>query len=305
MDRLPKKNIATKILAFILAVILWVYVMNEQNPPLETSFQVPLEIRNLGANYTVVDVPDTVRIKVRGTRGMLAGIGMQDIKAYLDLKGIAEGRHAILVHAITPAGLELVEVNPDKVLLRLDTGVSRQLPVEIRPSGTPESGSVVNKIVANLDQVTVEGPKSLVDSVGRVVAIVDLTGKKADFTNEVSVTVLDREGKELEGVSIYPGKINVSCTIAKASLKKVVDIKTVVTGTLPGGIVLKRLTTEPDKIEISGDPKVVNKIDVVYTEPINITNVTKDTIQEIRLRPIEGITASRDSVTVHINVDKQ
>ncbi len=305
MDRLPRKNIAAKILALILAIILWVYVMNEQNPPLETSFQVPLEIRNLGANYTVVDVPDSVRIKVRGTRGQLASIGVGDIKAYLDLKGIVEGRHAVLVHAVTPPGLELVEVNPDKVLLRLDTGVNRQLPVEVKTSGTPAPGAVVNKVVANLDQVTVEGPKSLVDAVGKVVAIVDVTGKKADFTSEAVVTVLDREGKELEGVTVYPGRINVSCTLTGAALKKAVDVKIVIVGELPAGVVLRHLTTEPDKIEISGDPKVVDKTEQVYTEPINISGITKDVSHEVRLRPIEGITTNKDSIIVHISVGKQ
>lgn len=62
------KNVVMKIFAIILAIILWLYVMNEQNPPIESSFNIPLEVRNTATSNVVSDVPETVRIKIRGPR---------------------------------------------------------------------------------------------------------------------------------------------------------------------------------------------------------------------------------------------
>ena len=72
-SRLPKKNLTAKIIALIMAIILWVYVMNEQNPPVETSMDTPLEVRNLSTSVIAVDIPETVRVKVRGPRTLIIG----------------------------------------------------------------------------------------------------------------------------------------------------------------------------------------------------------------------------------------
>ena len=41
-----RRNLPAKILALCVAVILWVVVMNDQNPAIEGSFNVPLAVVN-------------------------------------------------------------------------------------------------------------------------------------------------------------------------------------------------------------------------------------------------------------------
>ena len=41
------RNLLPKLLAVLVALILWVFVMNEQNPPVEGTFQVSLTDRKL------------------------------------------------------------------------------------------------------------------------------------------------------------------------------------------------------------------------------------------------------------------
>ena len=74
MGKLPMRNWVAKILALILAFILWIYVMNEQNPPVEATFSVPLEVQNLADPLILQDAPDYIRIKVKGPRSIVAGI---------------------------------------------------------------------------------------------------------------------------------------------------------------------------------------------------------------------------------------
>ncbi|SMC97553.1 CdaR family protein [Sporomusa malonica] len=298
------KNITPKIFAIILAVVLWLYVMNEQNPPIESSFTIPLEVRNVATSYVVVDAPDTVRVKVRGPRSIVAGVLNQDLKAYIDGKGLTEGRHNIKVSAALPASLELVEINPDKIQLRLDTTISRQVPVEVRLSGTPAKGAVVGKVAASHDQVTLEGPKNLVGTVEKVVAVADLSGKNTDFTVGAPLVPVTREGKEVEGLTIYPDKTGVVISLTAGITKKVLDVKPVTQGELPAGLVIKSIVTQPNKVEVreTVPGKGVDKLETIYTEPVDLSNIGKDTDREVKLELQEGLTGTPGTVIVNIRV---
>ena len=59
------KNIFAKICALLFAVFLWFFVMNEQNPPVESTFTVPLEVSNNLEGYSVDYNIENVKIKVR------------------------------------------------------------------------------------------------------------------------------------------------------------------------------------------------------------------------------------------------
>lgn len=303
MENPAGNNLAAKILAVILAAILWMYVMNEQNPPIEASFAVPLEQKNLLANHLVSNVPDTVRVRLRGPRSIIAGISANDIKCFIDLANLTEGKHTVKVNLIIPSALEVIEVNPDKVVLTIEKIISRQLPVEIRLKGNALVGMVVGKTSSEPSEVAIEGAASEVESVLRVVSNVDLTGKNADFAEEIKLIALNRDGKEVQGVTIRPSKINVHISLLKQQNKAVVGIKYLTFGELPQGIILKNITTQPDKIELSGLKEDIDKIPYVYTEPINLTGITQSTVREVNLQLKEGIVASNNKVTVNINVE--
>lgn len=298
------KNIVPKILAIIMAIILWMYVMNEQNPPFEASFIIPLEVRNVAADYVLLDAPETVKVKIRGPRNVVAGVHTKDLKAFVDLKGLTEGSHNIAVNANIPSSLELVEISPDKVQLRLDPIISRQLPIEVRLTGTPAPGTVIGKAVPAYEQVTVEGPKNVVSTVEKVVAIVDLASKINDITADVVLIPVNRASKEVEGLTVHPEKIKITVNLTAAVKKRMLDIRPVTQGELPPGLVIKSIVTEPNKIAITeiAPNSGIDKLDAIYTEAINLTDITKDTDKEVKLQLPEGITDTTGTVTVKIKV---
>ena len=46
-----------KFLCLMAAFAFWVYVMNEQNPLVENSYTVPVEVRNLDRSLVALNVP--------------------------------------------------------------------------------------------------------------------------------------------------------------------------------------------------------------------------------------------------------
>lgn len=296
------KNIVAKVVALVLATVLWLYVMNEQNPPIETTFNAPLEIRNVAQSTIIMDAPETVRVKLRGPRSLVAGVMPKDIKPFIDVKGLAEGRHSLKVNVLLPASLELVEITPDKTSVKIDAAMQRKLAVSVRMTGIAGTGIVVGKTAANPGQVTVQGPKSIIDAIDKVVASVDLTGKTKDISEDVPVIIYGRDGREIEGLLVSPPKVTVTAALSQIPDKKTVDVKTVVYGDLPTGITLHRISGTPDKVELQGDPFVLEKIEFIYTEPINISGIDKTVTKNVKLQLKEGVTAIPDTISVQLEV---
>ena len=305
MDRLPKKNLTAKIIALIMAIVLWVYVMNEQNPPVEMSMEVDLEVRNLAAAMIASDIPDTVRVKVRGPRTLIIGLSNKDVKSYVDLKDLTGGRNTQKINAAIPANLELVEISPEKINFQLDTVISREIPVEGRIIGKPAPGSALGTVTYSSPTAVVRGPSQLLGAVVKVAANVDVSDKDADFTLTAPLVPVDENGKRVEGVTVTPESQSISLAIAPVVHKKIVDIKPTVSGVLSQGVLLNQITINPERIEISGNDKVLEKTDVIFTEPIDITGIVKDTTLEVKLQLKEGILSTKNSVNVNFGIAKQ
>jgi YbbR domain-containing protein len=305
MERLPKKNLTAKVIALIMAIILWVYVMNEQNPLVETSMEIPLEVRNLSSSIKAADIPEAVRVRVRGPRALIVGLVQKDIKAYIDLKGLGDGRNTLSVATNIPTNVELVEVSPSDINFRLDTIISHQVPVEAKIVGAAGPGGVVSKITYSSQNITVKGPSEMVDTVVKAVVDVDLAGKNADFTTNGNITLLDARNKKVEGLGTNPGDVSVTVAFAPVINKKMVEVKPNIVGVVPKGVVLNRITITPEQIEISGDEKTFEKIQFLYTEPIDIAAIDKETVVEVKLQIKEGVLVTKNTVSVNINATKQ
>ena len=296
------RNLLPKLLAVLVALIVWVFVMNEQNPPQEGTFQVALESRNLAGNMIVQEAPLTVRIKVRGTRNAIAGASAKDFRATVDLKELSIGQYNLPVAVSAPSGYELIEISPDKVKVKLDAVRSKQFNVEARLSGPLVGEMVLGQVDIKPSSVKITGPKSLLDTVDRVVAPVEIRGRTPAFSVDSRLVLLDVEGNEVKNLKVEPSQISITGNLEGGTVSRQVEVKTVLAGNLTVGTVLRKVFVEPGKIEIKGPKEIVDRIDAVSTEPILLTGVTKDVTREVLLQIQPGATVERKTVMVRITV---
>ena len=157
------RNLLPKLLAILAALILWIFVMNEQNPPVEATFQVSLSSRNLSGKMIVMEAPESVRVKVRGLRNAIAGAAGRNFQAYVDLKGLSPGQYDLPVAVALPTGYELLEVVPTKVNVKIEAVQSREFPVEPRLTGPIVGQMTLGKVELVPKTVTITGPQSMLD----------------------------------------------------------------------------------------------------------------------------------------------
>ena len=300
LRNLFQHNLAAKIIALIAAVILWSYVMNDQNPSTDGTFTVQLTTLNAPEGYKITYDTEKVKIKVRGPRSLFINIGEQDFKAYVDLDGLDSGEHEVKVKTSLPQGMDLVETEPDTVKVTLDRIVQRKLQAEFIVSGAPGPDATVAHVIPETQYVTLEGPESAIDTVERVIGYVGLAGITSDFQLQVPLTAINADGREVAGVRVVPGSANVSVQMARGLTKKVVPITPQVKSDLDAAYEVGSLRADPAKIEIAGDSKALAGISSINTEEISLAGVTKTTDKVAHLQLPDGVTVTNKSVSVHI-----
>jgi len=123
------------LLSILIAVILWFQVHGQGQG--SVSLDVPLQVRGLPQNMAIVnDLPDHVRVTVRGLQARLGSLASQDVRVPLDASDLKEPgvvERPIEVDDVRlPAGLMIVKLQPDKVQLQVDRVVTRSIRVHPR-----------------------------------------------------------------------------------------------------------------------------------------------------------------------------
>src|SRR5512136_3060821 len=158
----PFRNPGLKALSVGIAVLLWLTVAGE--PIVERGLRIPLELRNTPGELVVVEGPPSqVDVRVRGASSVLSHLDAGDVVAMLDMDQARPGNH---VFHLTPAqlrvpyGVEVIQVMPSSVTLKLEKGGTKVVPIIAVTSGTPASGFEVGQMVVEPPTVEVSGPES-------------------------------------------------------------------------------------------------------------------------------------------------
>ncbi len=84
MRQLLTRNLGWKLLSLLIAIALWIAVARE--PEVATSLSVPVDFRNMRDDLDIDgNLPDRVRLEVRGPSGRLTRDNLSAVAVVLDL----------------------------------------------------------------------------------------------------------------------------------------------------------------------------------------------------------------------------
>ena len=303
---LVQHNLAAKIVAVLVAVILWGYVMNDQNPSIEGSFNAQVKLINVPDGYKVTQSTETIKITVKGPRSLFAANGDKNFQAHVDMQEAKSGKGSYKVKVEMPQGFELVEVQPDTVDVELDPIVRRKVRADISVNGSPASGVTVAKVSQASAEVMIEGPSKAVSEVERVIGYVGLTNKNdVDFALQVPLTAINNDGREVQGITIQPATMYVAVQMARGLTKKIVSIRPVTDNDLPQNLELVSMKPNPLQIEIAGAENIISNLTTVATEKISLADVVGNTDKTVKLALPPGVTVTNHDVLVRIVVKEK
>lgn len=292
-----------RIFAFLTACALWLYVMNEQNPVTERSFTVTLSKTNLAENMVVNNMPETVNVKIKGSRKIVSSAREKDIMAYVDFTNAAKGRHGFDITAKSTVG-DVVEVSPKTVFLDIDTISERTMDVEARIMGIPGSDVTVGKLEIDPVKVTVTGASNRLANAFKVIALVDITGKEKNFEDYANLTPVAVDGSEMYDLNVQPNKVQVKALMLKQLATVELPVKPVMSGFLKKGYTVSVVKTLPEKVKLTAEPAILAGVTEIKTAPILLDNIEDDVEMQMPLNLPDKVLAETHSVLVRIQLEK-
>lgn len=305
MERLKKiftHNKIQKLSALTVSSALWLFVMGSQDPSMNGSYNVSVSLANPSREYRVVYDDQYVKVALKGARSNFAEYKAGDIQAFINATNLAEGEYDLPVEVAFPKGFELDKVTPDKVHVKIDPYIEKQIPAEVIVNGSTVSDSFVNGITKSLENITVLGAKTAVNSVERVIGYVGLTGNKDDFEIRVPMTAIDADGREVQGVRVVPSSITVTIDIESGLSKKTVPITAEISP--PAGREIEKITVTPANIELSGKEETLAQINSVSTAKAVITAGKEDFNGDLKIIFPSGVTAQVKEAHIHAELKK-
>jgi len=282
---------ALKVISIVAALIMWLYVMNEQNPQVTYVIRdVPVKLQNLDeSKFALKDGSEEykVNVKVKGRRSLVADLKPGDIEANVNLRGRMEGDNLIRVDVSTPNNVELVDVSPREIMVTLDAIVEEQLPVSVDVAGVPAAGFAVDKAISKPQAVVVNGPRSLVNAVKKVSASIDVSDKTSTVVTTLPVRVLDAQNKEQKGITFRPDVVEVTVSIVPVSN---VQILPNIKGDPPEGYIIRDVRIDPPTVVVTGSQDLLKSLQSISTEPINVDGATSTVSTEVKLIIPKGVT---------------
>jgi YbbR domain-containing protein len=294
-------NWLPRIICVVLACCLWIYVMNEQNPVTERTFVVNLETRGLQSGMMVFNAPSKVNVKVRSNRAILGDLNPEAISAYLNLENMKVGQHAVTVACDFPKG-EVLEISPKVVNLYIDTGKEKSFKVTTRVVGIPNSDLTVGRRVVTPTEVRVKGAAHRVDTVEGVIAPLDITERKDDFTAHVNLVAVGADGIEMPDLTIEPAVAAVEAKMVHQLITTDLSVNANLTGSLPSNLKLAKVEIVPSQIKVTAAPSLLEKINALSTAPIDLSKVNTNVNVKVPLELQEGMVVDVPAVEVRLTL---
>lgn len=302
LEHIFRKNLFAKIAAIVCAVILWSYVMNEQDPAIENTYTVEIAAVNEPEGYHITQGEKKVQLKVRAQRSLFASLSADDFRAYVDLADAKDGTQQLRIQTVLPKGVELISARPDSIEVTLDKMVTKSIRVEYVTTGAVAQGSAFVGITPKVQYVSVYGPESILTDATRVIGYVGLSGRNDSFSDNVTFTAVGEDGNTLKDVEITPQNADVRVQITRGLIRKVVGIHVVTAKDLDSSLKLISTIADPEKIEIAGTEDKLAGVSTIETMPISLADVKGDTQLPGKLVLPDGISVTNPNITVKFEV---
>ena len=311
-------NLGLKILAVLIASLLWLIAININDPVGQQTYTVNVQMVNLSKltdNNKYVEVlegSDTIRVTVRAARSVLSELSDKNISAIADVDKLTEGNYIPIELSCTKNSDDTDDLKADKDYLRVSVEniKRRQLPISVDVQGTPAENYLLNSTSTAQNAVSISGPESVVNTVNTVSVEIDITNANSDVNISLPIHLYDSDGKEIIDKRISKNISDVQTT-ASIWLIKGVPIEYGYTGVPADGYEVDgNLTSTISYINIAGKQsllKNIQKIDI--NDAIDITGATRNIEEEIDIKKFlpDGViipdsnTETRTTLSLHIS----
>lgn len=328
-------NLFLKVIALIVAFLIWLLVTNTNNPVKTQLFtNVPINVVNQDSIADIGKVVEmegsgTVTLKVKEKRSILERLSRTGTDFYVeaDMENINQMNTVPLTVTCNNPLItwDEIEISPSSMKVTLENKVEQAFVVSVSTSGTVINGYEVGSTeILQGKNIYVAGPESVMKIINQVVAPVNVTGMNSDMTLASTLKVIDKNGSELSdsqmsnlefkdnnGAVITDGVVQVRVDMWRVKTDIPIEVKTA--GTPKFGYQVVGIKTVPVSISLAGTEEALEKLGDKFTlvNEISVAGASQSITQEIditeTLETMEGLKLISDAdpnITVEVQIEK-
>lgn len=313
-------NLGLKIASFLLAILVWLMVVNMGDPVTTKVFKnVPVTVLHEeflteeSQVYQVLESTDLVDITVRARRSVLKEIKESDFTVTADMRELVHMksvRIAVTCEKYADKIEDLVQSH-NTLLVSIEELVNKELAVELETIGTPAEGYTVGKYTINPSTVVLSGPASKVKKVERAVLAMNIESATALIEGEGSIILYDAQGNVVTDESLSLNNSRCSAHIPVWQTKSVA-VEVIPTGEVASGYSYDNVSCYPTAVTITGEKEILDSMSKIAIPEgiIDISGATETLEKVINIEEYlpEGIYLVEDNsakIKVTVEVSRQ
>lgn len=315
-------NIGLKVLAFLAASMLWLIVVNIDDPiTTQTYHNIPVVVTNEevlaeeNQTYQIVDDTQTVSVTVSAHRSVINEIDSEDIAAIADMRELTLRTQIPIRVSIDgfEGQYEEASSTPRNLQVKLEEEQTKNFPIVPKTTGTVRDGYALGDIRAVPENVYISGPVSVISRISKVEAEISVSGLSEDTVLPSQLVLYDNENNVIDqsrlANNVGIDGVSVSVQILKTkNIPLVFDTSAI---EVAEGHNFVGITYEPQEIRVSGSEEALKEVKeiTVPASALELTELTSRTEQIVDITEYipEGINlvdANAGSVIVTISIDK-
>lgn len=286
MKQILARNIGLKILSLLLAVLLWVLIMNIDDPYItKTIDNIVVTKMNTNAveeNNKMYDVEsgETATIKVRGKQSVIENLSRNDFVAVADFK-LMSMTYAVPIQIslketsrYTENDVEIMK-QTEMMSLTLEDADSQTFRINVVTTGTEREGYYTAEAIATPNLIQISGSKKQIAKIKEVVVEVDVEGKEDSFQVTKTPVAYDENGYMVDSSKLVFETTEVQVDVTLLPTKEI-SLYVTQEGTPYYGYECTSIVYKPERITIAGTEEDLSSIYMLRI-PFNVDG-HKDTI---------------------------
>lgn len=325
-------NLSLKLLSLVVAFLIWLLVVNIDNPVKSQMYRVEIQLMNEDSVTEIDKVFDvvsdmTVVLKVTERRRILNSLTRDDFTVIADMENLNEMDSVPLTVTCSNSAVtwDEIEVSPPSMKVKLEQRKQSEFAVNINSSGKPAAGYEVGETsVVQGKTVLIAGPESTINRINQVVADIKVNNISTDQRLTAPLRITDKDGvdftaaqmsrlqiKDSDGVLLSENAVMVDVSLWEVASGVPLEVE--VTGTPADGYRYTGMAMVPSSVNLVGTERAFAALGgkLVLNDTISVEGAEKEFSVDLDLTETlserEGIRLAEGSssiVTVSVKIEK-
>ena len=279
-------NLGLKILAVIVSFVLWLIVINIEDPSTPKVFyDIPVQVINAdtitseGKVYEVLEGTNFINVTVTASRSVIDDLEDSNIVAVADMSEISFNNVPITITSNKySTQIESIVSPTTNLKINIENLKKVQLVISAITSGEPADGYILGDVKTDQNLVRLSGPESVISQIAKAVATIDVAGMTSDISTKVDLKLYDANDQLVDTSSVTKNIDSVNVTVNILGTKTVPLAYTAMGVPAEGYALTGEITSTPEQITIAGKQDVlagITQIDIPQ-EALNVTGHSID-----------------------------